>query len=89
MVVIETFWVRTARFPCGQSVNWRKKKFCYLIVFILLFLVCAQCKSRLDKIVVFLQGNMFGTYESGRVQKKIKEIEDFYKHLFSLIFSFN
>ena len=26
MVVIETFWVRTARFPCGQSVNRRKKK---------------------------------------------------------------
>ena len=75
MVVIETFWVRTARFPCGQSVNWRKKKF--VIVFILLFLLCAQCKSRLDKIVVFLQGNMFGTNESGRVQKKIKEIEDF------------
>ena len=47
VVVIETFWVRTARFPCGQSVNWRKKKFCYLIV-ILLFLVCAQCKSWLD-----------------------------------------
>ena len=62
------------------KITWNKKnkkKFCYLIVFILLFLVCAQCKSRLDKIVVFLQGNMFGTYESGRVQKKIKEIEDF------------